>query len=57
MLGLFVYVGGYIFKNISKAMTALCQKWRQRPDLTIAVDWDVKLHFKQTLKEELIYSS
>ena len=23
-------------------------KWRQRPDMTIAVDWDVKHKFKQT---------
>ena len=23
-------------------------KWRQRPDMTIAVDWDVKHQFKQT---------
>ena len=22
-------------------------KWRQRPDMTIAVDWDVKHQFKQ----------
>ena len=25
-------------------------KWRQRPDMTIVVDWDVKLQFKQTNK-------
>ena len=25
-------------------------KWRQRPDMTIAVDWDVKHPFKQTNK-------
>ena len=24
-------------------------KWRQRPDMTIAVDWDVKHQFKQTI--------
>ena len=23
-------------------------KWRQRPDMNIAVDWDVKHQFKQT---------
>ena len=23
-------------------------KWRQRPDMTIVVDWDVKHQFKQT---------
>ena len=23
-------------------------KWRQRPDMTLAVDWDVKHQFKQT---------
>ena len=26
-------------------------KWRQRPDMTIAVDCDVKLQFKQTDKQ------
>ena len=26
-------------------------KWRQRPDMTIAVDWDVKHQFKQTKLE------
>ena len=25
-------------------------KWRQRPDMTIAVDWDAKHQFKQTKK-------
>ena len=25
-------------------------KWRQRPDMTLAVDWDVKHQFKQTNK-------
>ena len=25
-------------------------KWRQRPDITIAVDWDVKHQFKQINK-------
>ena len=26
-------------------------KWRQRPDKTLAVDWDVKYQFKQTNKQ------
>ena len=26
------------------------EAWRQRPDMTIAVDWDVKHQFKQTNK-------
>ena len=26
-------------------------KWRQRPNMTIAVDWDVKHQFKQTNKQ------
>ena len=26
-------------------------KWRQRSDMTIAVDWDVKHQFKQTNKQ------
>ena len=25
-------------------------KWRQRPDMTLSVDWDVKHQFKQTNK-------
>ena len=29
-------------------------KWRQRPDMTIAVDWDVKHQFKQTNKTSQI---
>ena len=29
-------------------------KWRQRPDMTIAVDWDVKHQFKQTNIFQLI---
>ena len=28
-------------------------KWRQRPDMTLAVDWDVKHQFKQTNKQIL----
>ena len=30
-------------------------KWRQRPDMTLAVDWDVKHQFKQ--KFRLSYSN
>ena len=26
-------------------------KWRQHPDMTITVDWDVKHQFKQILKQ------
>ena len=26
-------------------------KWRQRPDMTVAVDWDVQHQFKQTNKQ------
>ena len=29
-------------------------KWRQRPDMTIAVDWDVKHLFKQKVYERQI---
>ena len=28
-------------------------KWRQRPDMTIAVDWDVKHQFNQTNKQNI----
>ena len=31
----FWYMGGYFFKQILGAI-----KWMQRPDITIAVDWD-----------------
>ena len=31
-------------------------KWRQHSDLTIAVDWDVKRHFKQTIKNKTAYT-
>ena len=27
-------------------------KWRQRPDITLAIDWDVKHQFKQTNKRK-----
>ena len=30
-------------------------KWRQRPDMTLAVDWDVKHQLKQTNKQVLKY--
>ena len=38
-------------KHIMSAILMLGKspiKWRQRPDMTIAVDWDVKNQFKQT---------
>ena len=28
-------------------------KWRQRPDMTIAVDWDVKHQFKQIQTKQM----
>ena len=31
-------------------------KWRQRPDMTIAVDWDVKHQFNQTNFEMALHS-
>ena len=31
-------------------------KWRQCPDMTIVVDWDVKHQFKQKQKIYLIFS-
>ena len=27
-------------------------KWRQRPEMNTAVDWDVKHHFKQSIKNK-----
>ena len=29
-------------KHILSGMTSIPIKWRQRPDMTFAVDWDVK---------------
>ena len=29
-------------------------KWRQRPDMTLAVDWDVKHQLKQTNKKRIL---
>ena len=31
-------------------------KWRQRPDMTLAVDWDVKHQLKQTKKSFMLSS-
>ena len=31
-------------------------KWRQRPDMTIAVDWDVKHQFKVTIQTLFEYN-
>ena len=41
-------------KHILSVMTSLYilgkspMKWKQHPDMTIAVDWDIKHPFKQT---------
>ena len=32
------------------------QKWRQRPNMTLAVDWDVKHQFKQTYNTPCFFS-
>ena len=50
---LIVFLGGYIFKHILSRHEILMLsrspiKCEQRPDLTIAVDWDVKQHIDQT---------
>ena len=34
----------------SKLLGKSLIRWRQRPDMTVAVDWDVKHQFKQTNK-------
>ena len=44
-------------KRILSVMTSLGKrpiKWTQRPDMTIAVDWDVKHQFKQTNKQTFV---
>ena len=43
-----VYLGGYYFLMLGSCPI----KWRQRPDMTIAVDWDAKPELKQTNKHE-----
>ena len=46
-------LGGYIYEAHFECHDILMLgkspiKWRQRPDITIAVDWDVKHQFKET---------
>ena len=36
--------------QVRQEMSISTIKWRQRPDMAIAVDWDVKHQFKQTNK-------
>ena len=50
---LLAYLGGYIYEAHFECHDILMLgkspiKWRQRLDMTIAVDWDVKHQFKQT---------
>ena len=48
----YVYLCCYFFKHILGVMTPYVRsksyKWRQRPDMTMAVDWDAKPQLKQT---------
>ena len=58
--GLLALLDGYIYEAHFKCHDILMLgkspiKWRQRPDMTIAVDWDVKHLFKQTNKSMLTY--
>ena len=51
-------MGGYIYETHFECHDILMLgkspiKWRQRPDMTFAVDWDVKHQFKQTNKNIL----
>ena len=46
-------MGGYIYEAHFECHDTLMLgkspiKWRQRPDMTFAVDWDVKHQLKQT---------
>ena len=49
-------LGGYIYEAYFECHVililgkCLIKAGRHRPDMTIAVDWDVKHHFKQTNK-------
>ena len=50
---LLALLGGYIYEAYFECHVILILgkcliKGRHRPDMTIAVDWDVKHHFKQT---------
>ena len=52
-VGLIGLVWWLYLKHFLYVMTSLISgtnpiKWRQRPDMTIAVDWDIKHQFKQT---------
>ena len=48
-----VYLGGYILEHNFGVMTPnvglKSNIWRQRPDMTKAVDWNVKNQFKQNI--------
>ena len=44
-------------KHILSVMTKSPIKWRQRPDITIAVDWDVKHQFKHITCIKLSYGA
>ena len=57
-----VCLGGYIYKAhfVCHEILMLGKspiKWKQSPDITIAVDWDVKHQFKHTKpwKEKAVY--
>ena len=43
-------VGWLYLKHFLDVMTSLFStiKWRQRPDMTLAVDWDVKHQYTET---------
>ena len=49
-------------KHILSVTTSLMldkspKRWRQCPDMTIAVDWDVKHQFKQANKQHMYFSA
>ena len=51
----FIGLVGYIYEAHFECHDILMlgkspRKWQQRPDMTLAVDWDVKHQFKQTNK-------
>ena len=53
------YLGGYIYEAHFDCHDILILgkspiKWRQRPDMTIAVDWDVKHQLKQIQTNEIV---
>ena len=57
ILALLVCLGGYIYEAHDFECHDILMlgkspiKWRQRPDMAIAVEWSIKHQFKQTIRD------